>query len=76
MLGNHLCWHDEAEDSNGKSYMELFDIKNVYVLLVCSFVSGDSEEQLALQGFLWLSPGQLEAFGVVSCASEYDTKTH
>lgn len=43
---------DEAKGSSGKIYVELFDIKNVYILLLCPFVSGNSEQQVALHGFL------------------------
>lgn len=54
-----------------KIYVELFHIKNVYILLVCLFVSGNSEEQLALRGFLCLSTGQLDVIDVGSCAGKY-----
>lgn len=37
--------------SNETIYVELFDIDNVYILVACPFVSGNSEEQKILHGF-------------------------
>lgn len=41
------------------------------ILVVCQIVSGNSEEQKVLHGFLWLLTSQLEDFDVGNCAAQY-----